>query len=76
MASASRAFGSTDSLQSPLRGGMGTITTWYGATLGGRTRPASSPWVMMRPPIIRVDAPHDVDQGLARSWLRSRYSMP
>ena len=25
---------------------------------------------------VRVDVPHDVDHGLARFWVRSRYSMP
>ena len=36
----------------------------------------SSPWVMMSPPIMRVEVPHDVDQGFARCWFLSRNSMP
>ena len=75
-ACASRALGSTASLQSPFRGGMGTITTWCGATFGGRIRPESSPCVITRPPIIRVDVPQEVDQGSARCWSLSRYSIP
>ena len=39
---------------------IGTITTWYGASRGGSTRPLSSPWVMITAPIIRVVMPNDV----------------
>jgi hypothetical protein len=38
---------------------MGTITTWIGATLGGRS-PMSSPWVIMIPPTMCVLIPQDV----------------
>ena len=31
-----------------------------GAIFGGSTRPLLSPWVMMMPPIIRVDTPQEV----------------
>ena len=41
----------------------GMTTAWTGATRGGRTRPLSSPWVMMMPPIIRVDTPQLVWWG-------------
>ena len=48
------------------------MTTWYGATLGGSMRPLSSPWVMITPPMSRVDTPHDVVQTcctvLSRPW--------
>ena len=37
-----------------------TTCTW--ATFGGTRRPASSPWHMMSPPIIRVVVPHEVVQ--------------
>ena len=50
--------GSTVVFQSPR--GIGTITTWCGAMRGGRTRPLSSPWVMITPPMSRVETPHDV----------------
>jgi hypothetical protein len=39
---------------------IGTMTTWYGASRGGSTRPLSSPWVMITPPIIRVLMPNEV----------------
>ena len=39
---------------------------------GGRISPLSSPWVMITPPISRVDTPHDVVQAcctvLSRPW--------
>ena len=64
------AFGRTVSFQLPR--GIGTITTWYGAILGGRISPPSSPCVMITPPIMRVDTPHDVVQtcctDLSRAW--------
>ena len=44
-------------------GEIGTITTWIGATAGGRRRPASSPWAMIVAPTIRVLKPHDVPQA-------------
>mmetsp|Transcript_12762 Transcript_12762/g.42097 ORF Transcript_12762/g.42097 Transcript_12762/m.42097 type:complete len:224 (-) Transcript_12762:1057-1728(-) len=39
---------------------MGTTTTWNGASAGGRRSPKSSPCVMITPPTIRVETPHDV----------------
>ena len=39
---------------------MGSTMTWIGAMCGGRTRPLLSPWVMIRPPMTRVDMPHEV----------------
>ena len=39
---------------------MGRITAWMGATRGGITRPRSSPWTMIIPPIMRVDTPQEV----------------
>ena len=36
------------------------IATWIGAILGGNTNPASSLCTMIKAPIIRLDAPHDV----------------
>ncbi len=47
------------SASSGLSRSMGTITTWRGAMAGGRRRPSSSPWVMITPPIIRVEVPQD-----------------
>ena len=41
----------------------GMTITWVGAMRGGRTRPLLSPWVMMRPPIIRVETPQEVWWG-------------
>ena len=35
-----------------------------GAILGGRTRPLLSPWVMMMPPMSRVDRPQEVSKGV------------
>ena len=35
----------------------GITTAWVGAIRGGSTKPLSSPWVMMMPPIIRVLTP-------------------
>ena len=46
----------------------GMTTAWMGATRGGSTRPLSSPWVMMMPPIIRVETPQLVWWGWW-SWL-------
>ena len=34
------------------------LEDWMGATRGGSTRPLSSPWVMMIPPMRRVLTPH------------------
>src|ERR1041384_7480940 len=39
---------------------MGTITTCVGASLGGQTRPLSSLWLMIRPPMSSVETPTDV----------------
>ena len=36
---------------------IGRITICCGAIAGGTRRPSSSPWVMMTPPIIRVETP-------------------
>ena len=33
------------------------MTIWRGAMAGGRRRPSSSPWVMITPPISRVETP-------------------
>ena len=33
---------------------------------GGSTRPLLSPWVMMMPPMIRVDTPQEVWKGWCR----------
>ena len=55
---------------SPLRV-IGTTTTWMGATRGGMIRPASSPWAMISPPMIRVDSPHEVWKGCCRRLSRS-----
>ena len=41
----------------------GMMTTWMGAMRGGSTRPLLSPWVMMMPPIMRVDTPQEVWWG-------------
>ena len=41
----------------------GMTMAWMGAMRGGRTRPLLSPWVMMMPPIIRVDTPQLVWWG-------------
>ena len=64
------ACGSTVSRQSPR--GIGTMTTWCGATRGGRISPLSSPWVMMTPPMRRVVIPQDVCHPyctvLSRPW--------
>mmetsp|Transcript_5330 Transcript_5330/g.22591 ORF Transcript_5330/g.22591 Transcript_5330/m.22591 type:complete len:255 (-) Transcript_5330:989-1753(-) len=64
---------------------MGTTTTCTGASRGGSRNPASSPWVMMIPPIRRVDTPHElwctyclvpvssrncVSNALAKFWPR------
>ena len=38
------------------------MTTWYGATRGGKIRPLSSPWVITSAPISRVVMPQDVPQ--------------
>ena len=38
------------------------MTTWIGASLGGRIKPWSSPWVMMIAPMKRVESPQDVVQ--------------
>ena len=38
----------------------GSTMTWIGAMCGGSTRPLLSPWVMIRPPMMRVDIPHEV----------------
>ena len=46
----------------------GTITTWIGAMAGGSERPLSSPWTMMTPPIMRVETPQLVWNGVC-SWL-------
>ena len=40
--------------------GHGDHHGWMGAMRGGSTRPLLSPWVMMMPPIIRVDTPQEV----------------
>ena len=40
------------------------MITWMGATAGGSTRPLSSPWVMMMPPMMRVDMPQEVWCGI------------
>mmetsp|Transcript_6884 Transcript_6884/g.15784 ORF Transcript_6884/g.15784 Transcript_6884/m.15784 type:complete len:255 (+) Transcript_6884:324-1088(+) len=51
---------------------MGTTTTWMGATGGGRTRPASSLWVMTSAPTSRVETPqlvaHTRDLPPEESW--------
>src|SRR5258708_1061865 len=52
---------------------MGTMTTWYGASFGGRTSPWSSPCTMMMAPITRVDRPHDVVQQCCNWPFWSRY---
>src|SRR5216683_6456627 len=41
---------------------MGTITTWKGASRGGRIKPWSSPCTMMIAPMTRVEKPHEVVQ--------------
>ena len=46
----------------------GMTMAWMGAMRGGRTRPLLSPWVMMMPPIMRVDTPQLVWWGWW-SWL-------
>ena len=55
---------------------MGTMTSCWGATLGGRTRPESSPWTMIVAPTMRVVKPQDVPYGCLRSLSRSRNWMP
>ena len=55
---------------------MGTTASWVGATLGGSTRPESSPWAMIVAPTMRVEKPHEVPQGCLRTLSRSRNSMP
>jgi len=45
------------SLRASFGFGIGTMMTWIGASFGGSTRPSSSEWVMMRPPIRRVETP-------------------
>ena len=41
---------------------IGTITTCHCASRGGQTSPLSSLCVMINPPTIRVDTPHEVLQ--------------
>ena len=41
---------------------FGTITAFTGATFGGSTRPLSSEWVMISPPMSRVLTPQLVCQ--------------
>ena len=41
-------------------GVTGRMTICWGATRGGRTRPSSSAWAMMRVPMRRVETPHEV----------------
>src|SRR5438309_2424730 len=54
---------------------MGTSTTCTGATFGGSTKPASSPWAITAPPMIRHDRPHDVWCGYCSAFARSLYLM-
>jgi hypothetical protein len=54
---------------------IGTMTTWMGATRGGRTRPVSSEWTMTITPIERVVKPHDVCQGICFWPCLSSYSI-
>jgi len=46
----------------------GTITTWTGASFGGRTSPLSSECAMIRAPIKRVETPHEVAHTYS-SWF-------
>ena len=46
----------------------GMMITWVGAMRGGSTRPLLSPWVMITPPMRRVDTPQEVWKGLW-GWL-------
>ena len=55
---------------------MGRTMTWMGATRGGSTRPLLSPWVMMRPPITRVDMPQLVSNGACSLFSLSEKEMP
>ena len=48
---------------------MGRITTWADAMRGGNTRPSSSLWIMIRPPMRRVVTPQDVVQAYSCSPL-------
>ena len=59
---------STSARSSGLRQ-IGTTTACTGATRGGSCSPLSSPWVMMTPPIRRVETPHEVCQTYWRSAL-------
>ena len=66
----SGACGSTVSCQLPR--GIGTITTWYGATRGGRTSPLSSPCVMIdAADQARRDAPRRASRRAARVLSRA-----
>src|SRR5580704_6120046 len=46
---------------------MGTSTVFTGASFGGSTRPLSSEWLMIRPPIRRVLTPQ-LDYVWQTSW--------
>ncbi len=47
------------------------MTAWIGATCGGKRSPESSPWTMIRAPIIRVVMPQEVCQTYWSVWFRS-----
>mmetsp|Transcript_3579 Transcript_3579/g.14490 ORF Transcript_3579/g.14490 Transcript_3579/m.14490 type:complete len:300 (-) Transcript_3579:645-1544(-) len=55
---------------------MGTTTTCVGAMEGGRRSPVSSPWVMMSPPTMRVETPHEVWYTWRCSPSSSRNCVP
>ena len=50
-----------------------TMVPLCGAIAGGRTRPLLSPWVIMMPPIIRVETPQEVWWQYLSLLSRSRY---
>ena len=55
---------------------MGSTMTWMGATRGGSTRPLLSPWVIISPPMTRVDMPQLVSKGAWSLFSLSEKAMP
>ena len=52
---------------------IGTITTWYGATRGGKISPELSPCTIITPPMVRVLSPQLVVAQYLRCPSASRY---
>mmetsp|Transcript_35149 Transcript_35149/g.89004 ORF Transcript_35149/g.89004 Transcript_35149/m.89004 type:complete len:268 (-) Transcript_35149:864-1667(-) len=75
-AASSAATASITAGRSPSFLTMGTMTTCTGAMRGGRRSPLSSPCVMMMPPIMRVDTPHELWCTSCWAPFSSRYCVP